>query len=432
MQAAYSIPKWQKELQSFRGIKSLFILEGNIRDHYLLFETSPDGPAPLGFYPLPFVLEAIFNGRGANGRYDFMFCDPIFGFSDPLNQDIVPELVKLYEKLAETQRRETEAWKRGRPRGAEEDSARVSEIIRAALTMRPPQPAAPPRAAQTPQTPPMKPDPEKAAGPVKKSAAKNLETRREAAVKTETAPENSLAVVLHFASRLASAPDDLSPSETSLFLNLLYASENAIRIAGNIRTLILVADKCNDIPTWFYFNNPNVRTISIPNPDREARDFFVSGRFRDFDDRNEETRKRKEKFIDMTEGMKLLEIDELRRLYHSGGFSAADIGDTVSIYKFGFRENKWAAVKGRLGGDLKEAIQKRVKGQGPAVEKIARVVKRAVAGLSGMQHSSSGNKPRGILFLAGPTGTGKTEAAKTMAELLFGDETALIRFDMSE
>ncbi|MGC8073694.1 AAA family ATPase, partial [Salmonella enterica] len=40
--------------------------------------------------------------------------------------------------------------------------------------------------------------------------------------------------------------------------------------------------------------------------------------------------------------------------------------------------------------------------------------------------------PRGVAFLAGPTGVGKTELAKTVTSLLFGDESAYIRFDMSE
>ena len=51
--------------------------------------------------------------------------------------------------------------------------------------------------------------------------------------------------------------------------------------------------------------------------------------------------------------------------------------------------------------------------------------------MSGVQTASHG-KPKGVLFFAGPTGTGKTETAKTLAEKLFGDEKCCIRFDMSE
>lgn len=58
-------------------------------------------------------------------------------------------------------------------------------------------------------------------------------------------------------------------------------------------------------------------------------------------------------------------------------------------------------------------------------------MKRAVTGLSGLQGSSQ-TRPKGVLFFAGPTGTGKTETAKTLAQKLFGDDNCCIRFDMSE
>ncbi len=57
------------------------------------------------------------------------------------------------------------------------------------------------------------------------------------------------------------------------------------------------------------------------------------------------------------------------------------------------------------------------------------IVKRAMTGVGA---SREGNRPRGVAFLAGPTGVGKTELAKTVTSLLFGDESAYIRFDMSE
>ena len=73
----------------------------------------------------------------------------------------------------------------------------------------------------------------------------------------------------------------------------------------------------------------------------------------------------------------------------------------------------------------------RVKGQDYAITKTLDIIKRAVTGMAGVQTASHG-KPKGVLFFAGPTGTGKTETAKTLAEKLFGDEKCCIRFDMSE
>lgn len=77
-------------------------------------------------------------------------------------------------------------------------------------------------------------------------------------------------------------------------------------------------------------------------------------------------------------------------------------------------------------------MEERVKGQELALSTVEQVIMRAVKGLSGLQHSNANNKPRGILFLAGPTGVGKTETAKAIAESIFGDEDACVRFDMSE
>ena len=107
------------------------------------------------------------------------------------------------------------------------------------------------------------------------------------------------------------------------------------------------------------------------------------------------------------------------------------MSSVIDLYRYGIRENPWDSLNSEVLRNAEETFQKRVKGQNHAVMKTLDVVKRAVTGMSGLQ-SSSHAKPKGILFFAGPTGTGKTETAKTLAELLFGDESCCIRFDMSE
>ena len=77
-----------------------------------------------------------------------------------------------------------------------------------------------------------------------------------------------------------------------------------------------------------------------------------------------------------------------------------------------------------LGGE--DILKKRVVGQDHAVKKVLDAVFEARSGLN------KKGQPMGSFFFLGPTGTGKTELSKALAEFLFGDESSLLRFDMSE
>jgi ATP-dependent Clp protease ATP-binding subunit ClpC len=81
--------------------------------------------------------------------------------------------------------------------------------------------------------------------------------------------------------------------------------------------------------------------------------------------------------------------------------------------------------KERLLG-LEAKLKERVKGQDQAVREVARVVKRARAGLADPR------RPLGVFLFAGPTGVGKTELGLALAEALFDEEDAILRLDMSE
>jgi len=75
---------------------------------------------------------------------------------------------------------------------------------------------------------------------------------------------------------------------------------------------------------------------------------------------------------------------------------------------------------------MEEALHKRIVGQDEAISTIAKAVRRARAGLKDPRH------PIGNFIFLGPTGVGKTELVRTLAEFMFGKEDALIRLDMSE
>ena len=75
---------------------------------------------------------------------------------------------------------------------------------------------------------------------------------------------------------------------------------------------------------------------------------------------------------------------------------------------------------------LEKILHERVIGQDEAVEAVARAIRRARAGLKDPK------RPVGSFIFLGPTGVGKTELARALAEALFGDERAIIKLDMSE
>ncbi|AEW96512.1 MULTISPECIES: ATP-dependent Clp protease ATP-binding subunit [Streptomycetaceae] len=105
--------------------------------------------------------------------------------------------------------------------------------------------------------------------------------------------------------------------------------------------------------------------------------------------------------------------------------TAADIAAIVAA-RTGIPVDKLTATERERLLKLEDALHQRVVGQDEAVTAVAEAVRRNRAGLG------DPDRPVGSFLFLGPTGVGKTELAKALAELLFGDEDRLIRFDMSE
>lgn len=381
----HSIPKWQQEISSFKGIKSTFIIEGNINDFYPIYDWASGDTAPKAFVDLNMTLFKLFNENMNESSYDFMFCDPATGIYNKFGDKFgnIEEMMQKYASAGED-----ESFSFGMDRIFKK-SCKLDDIEKLSSTI------------------------------------------RNAVVDTDR--EKPVCLVMNFASRYISSPTTLEATENKMFLNLLFASLNAAKINDQFNTLIMVVEKFNDLPAWFFYNNPNVRTISIPNPDKDIRTIFVEKEYTEFET-NLNLQKVKDKFIDVTDGLKHRELKELRSLYQRllTRNADTDLLDAVSIYKYGIIENMWHSIDKDKIANLEGLLKKRVMGQDQAIIKTVNIVKRAVSGLSGLQHSSGQNKPRGVLFFAGPTGTGKTELTKALAEQLFGDENNCIRFDMSE
>ena len=103
----------------------------------------------------------------------------------------------------------------------------------------------------------------------------------------------------------------------------------------------------------------------------------------------------------------------------------ADIEKIISLWT-GIPVNKVAESDTEKLNHLEERLHERVIGQNPAVSAVAKAVRRGRLGLKDPK------RPIGSFLLLGPTGVGKTELSKALAEALFGQEDALIRIDMSE
>ncbi len=104
---------------------------------------------------------------------------------------------------------------------------------------------------------------------------------------------------------------------------------------------------------------------------------------------------------------------------------AEDIAEVVGLWT-GIPVQQLAAKESDRLLHMEKIIQRRVVGQAEAVTAVSKAVRRARAGLKDPK------RPIGSFLFLGPTGVGKTELARALAEALFGTEEAIIRFDMSE
>ena len=122
---------------------------------------------------------------------------------------------------------------------------------------------------------------------------------------------------------------------------------------------------------------------------------------------------------------------QLEKQLQQNGQAEQPVVDVIHIQQI--IEEKTGIPVGKLQADehakmkhLEENLAKKVIGQEEAVKKIAKAIRRSRAGLKAK------NRPIGSFLFVGPTGVGKTELSKTLAEELFGSKDAMIRLDMSE
>ncbi len=141
---------------------------------------------------------------------------------------------------------------------------------------------------------------------------------------------------------------------------------------------------------------------------------------------NSGVRRRESEYIDLRG--KDCSINNISRILSNDGDSVLCADDVLSVIsmKTGIPLNKITAEEGAQLGFLEKTLSERVIGHSYAVKKVANAVCRSRSGLG------EGGKPAASFLFAGPSGVGKTELARALADCLFCSEKNLIRIDMSE
>ncbi len=249
------------------------------------------------------------------------------------------------------------------------------------------------------------------------------------------------AIIMNLSSLMLTGPDHMQDAEIERFATLLLGSmqvESANSPAQGQylnNLLFLTTHKANDLPAWLYLENPYAKVITLekPSPDTRRTMFeMYRNDFSDWDslDRDDADRYLK-KLITITDGFSCYELNGVLTLCAQRNVRLHDAQTIINTYRYGQKEDPWEDFSSTMLSKLPQELKKDVIGQDCAIREVSDIIKRAANGLSGLQHSSVG-RPKGVMFFAGPTGTGKTELAKSLARNIFGDESALIRFDMSE
>jgi hypothetical protein len=272
----------------------------------------------------------------------------------------------------------------------------------------------------------------------------SLETLTNVMKKLSAEREARCALVIDFASRLTRQPDHLTEGEHRFFVAAEKLSLNAAPLVPNgagggpqYNPVLWLVNRAQDLPSWLTLDSERVASLIIGKPEFETRQAAarqLAPLFSGFAEAAEAARAEfVKRLTEGTEGMSLAALSDITELADRQKLGIRDIDDAIRCYKVGALDNPWR--KDYLREKIRDAqsfIEERVKGQHPAVVKTLDILKRSVMGLTGAQARSSGSRPRGVLFFAGPTGVGKTELAKTLTQLVFGDERAYLRFDMSE
>lgn len=243
----------------------------------------------------------------------------------------------------------------------------------------------------------------------------------------------------------------LGEDEIMIFRQLLNICQSldSCETSTSEHKMIVLANNASDLPKWFVdeTENPHVKVINISKPSEEQKlDFFRDlisrgeGFTETFFEKYDTVRanvsadgrnKCEKQFLAYTNDLSMKAVLRFGEyLLEHPVADPAKIGFAVSEFQHGDLSNPWddeSKVQQML--NVTNEVKKKIQGQDGALDSVQDILTRAALGLDRVENP---NAPRVVLFLAGPTGTGKTELCKQLAENIFGSEERMVRFDMSE
>jgi hypothetical protein len=251
------------------------------------------------------------------------------------------------------------------------------------------------------------------------------------------------AVIFRFTDRYLSFSDRQDAEEKRLSVLL---QKTAMALPTNLNPnelqsrLILLFDLEGAVPQELGSQAPFAGSARIPIPSMQNREHFFNTNCDRF---YCEPGQRLDRDADATQlnlcaslsdGLRTQDLLSLIALSHEEqlGLGKGQFKTLLDRFRFGTRENAWMKIKNETLANASEFLRNRVKGQDAVIADVVPTLIRAKLGLTEISNEGESSKPRGVFFFVGPTGVGKTELTKAIAELIFGDENSMARFDMSE
>ncbi len=214
---------------------------------------------------------------------------------------------------------------------------------------------------------------------------------------------------------------------------LLQAIEQFARTADHQHVLILRVSRTTEVPNLI-LSSPHVRTVPILAASRDVRHAYACTRSQRLAERcTVDADAVAQTLSKVTDDWTLDQLDTLVQTAERQEVAQLhDLEELARAVRIGTTHSPWAGARIRSAiAGANDALTKRVLGQPKAVNAVISALRKAVIGLSAAHQSDGSQAPRAVFFFAGPTGTGKTELAKAISQLVFGQDQ-LLRFDCGE